>query len=156
MTKLTSFLARLPATRVLSTSEDAADEAAAFRELLRKEGLGGDDDGDELWWVKLALDIRSHLSWHVIQELGHVLNYLSPSERLPTVFMPTSSPPYMNGGPDEYLHWVIEATDEDVDPGSIAETLIGRLPKPIDDLAAWRRCENPPCEIPVRGTQREG
>src|SRR5690242_337331 len=68
------------------------------------------------------------------------VNYLSPSERLPTVFKPTSSPPYMNGGPDEFLHWVIESTDPDVDPGFVLEVLGERLPQPVDDLARWRRC----------------
>jgi hypothetical protein len=51
--------------------------------------------------VKFAIDIEHPLAWSVVQELGHVLNYVSLEERLPTVFMPVSPPPYMNGGPDE-------------------------------------------------------
>jgi len=33
--------------------------------------------------------------WHVVQELGHVLNDLSLEERLPTTFKPMSPPPYL-------------------------------------------------------------
>src|SRR5688500_17345460 len=60
------------------------------------------------WWVKFSLDISHRLTWNVVQELGHVLNYLSLNERLPTVFKPVSPPPYLNGGPAEFLSWVIE------------------------------------------------
>ncbi|SPE35761.1 hypothetical protein SBA3_2300022 [Candidatus Sulfopaludibacter sp. SbA3] len=52
----------------------------------------------EGWWVKFAIDISHRLAWNVVQELGHVLNYLSVNERLPTVFKPVSPPPYANGG----------------------------------------------------------
>ncbi|HKD60002.1 MAG TPA: hypothetical protein VKB47_06055 [Terracidiphilus sp.] len=59
-------------------------------------GYGLDDDG--YWWLKVSIDIDHPLAWNVVQELGHVLNYLSLNERLPTVFKPVSPPPYMNGG----------------------------------------------------------
>src|SRR5690242_18991419 len=72
-------------------------------------GTGRLDDGN--WWVKFALDIGHPLAWHVVQEFGCVLNYLSLDERLPTVFMPVSPPPYMNGGPEHFLSWVIESKD---------------------------------------------
>jgi len=55
------------------------------------------------WWVKFSIDITNPLAWNVVQELGHVLNYISIDARLPTVFMPISPPPYMNGGPEEFL-----------------------------------------------------
>ncbi len=150
MTRLVAFLSRLPATRVMSTSDDDAHEAAEMRAILAAEGIES-ADSHELWWAKLSLDIRSHLAWHVIQELGHVLNYVSLSDRLPTVFMPTSSPPALNGGPDEFLHWVIESTAPGVDAGAICDTLIERLPRQLEDLSLWRRCENEPCEVPRRG-----
>ncbi len=51
--------------------------------------------------------------------------------------MPVSPPPYMNGGPDEFLSWVIEAKDPDFRPGTCADWLEGRLPQPVDDEAAW-------------------
>ena len=72
-------------------------------------GTGSDDDGN--WWVKFSIDIQHRLAWNVVQELGFVLNYLSVNERLPTLFMPVSPPPYLNGGPNEYLSWVIESKD---------------------------------------------
>jgi hypothetical protein len=53
---------------------------------------------DGYWWVKFTIDIEHALAWRVVQELGHVLNYIALEERLPTVVMPVSPPPYMNGG----------------------------------------------------------
>jgi hypothetical protein len=90
-----------------------------------------------LWWVKFHIDVEHPLAWRVVQELGHVLNYLSLDSRLPTVFMPVSPPPYMNGGPREFLSWVIESKDPDFSPGTCAEWLQGRLPRPVDDADAW-------------------
>lgn len=89
------------------------------------------------WWVKFSIDIDHTLAWHVVQELGHVLNYLSLDDRLPTLFMPVSPPPYMNGGPDEFLSWVIECRDADFTPDTCAKWLEGRLPKPVDEESAW-------------------
>ena len=91
-----------------------------------------------LWWVKFTIDIEHPLAWNVVQELGHVLNYVSLEERLPTVFMPVSSPPYMNGGPRDFLSWVIECKDEGFKPETCAEWLTGRLPRPVDELEQWK------------------
>ena len=88
------------------------------------------------WWIKFAIDIDDPLAWQVVQELGHVLNYLSVEEPLPTVFKPVSPPPYMNGGPRDFLSWVIECPNE-MPPGTVAQWLEGRLPRPVDDLAQW-------------------
>ena len=98
-------------------------------------GKGYFENGN--WWVKFTVDIRHPLAWNVVQELGHVLNYMSLEERLPTVFMPVSPPPYMNGGPDEFLSWVIECGDLEFKPDSCAEWLEGRLPQPVEDVGAW-------------------
>lgn len=98
-------------------------------------GTGTDDAG--LWWAKLRIDIEHPLAWRVVQELAHVLNYVSLNERLPTVFMPVSSPPSMNGGPGDFLSWVIEAKTLDFSPAMCAEWLEGRLPRPVDDLHEW-------------------
>ncbi|MGN6374041.1 MAG: hypothetical protein ACTHMG_00640 [Sphingomonas sp.] len=87
---------------------------------------------DDLWWVKFAIQLDHSLTWPLIQELGHVLNYLSPSERLPTVFKPVSPPPYLNGGPQAYLSWVIECPLSDMDPATVAQWLDSRLPDPAD------------------------
>ena len=97
-------------------------------------GTGSDDD---TWWIKFSIDIEHPLAWNVVQEIGHVLNYLSVDERLPTTFKPVSPPPYMNGGPREYLSWVIECHDTSFRPGTIADWLEGRLPRPVDDLEQW-------------------
>lgn len=115
-TKLEEFLSRIPA-------------------IKRPIEAGQFDNG--CWWVKFTIDISHRLSWKVVQELGHVLNYLSLDERLPTVFMPVSPPPYLNGGPEEFLSWVIESRTDDFTPADAAEWLEGRLPRPVDNEAAW-------------------
>lgn len=98
-------------------------------------GSGSEDAG---WWVKFSIEIDHEFAWNVVQELGHVLNYLSLEERLPTKFMPVSPPPYLNGGPDEFLSWVIECDNLEFRPGTVAEWLEGRLPQPVDDPRQWR------------------
>jgi hypothetical protein len=125
-----------------------ADEFAALEAYLRRVpaigpanegclfGKGRFDNGN--WWIKFSIDIDHPLAWHTIQELGNVLNYLSVTERLPTVFMPVSPPSYLNGGPREFLSWVIESTVADFAPGTCMEWLEGRLPRPVDDLSQWR------------------
>ncbi len=72
-----------------------------------------------------------------MQEIGYVLNELSLSERLPTVFKPVSPPPYLNGGPRDYLCWLVECRDKAMKPGTVADWLEGRLPQPVDDVSAW-------------------
>ena len=91
------------------------------------------------WWVKFSIDITHHLAWQVIQELGYVLNYISVNERLPTVFVPVSPPPYMNGGPEDFLSWVIEAQDIEFTPSLCVEWLEGRLPRPVEDVEQWEQ-----------------
>jgi hypothetical protein len=97
-------------------------------------GSGLLDDGN--WWVKFAIDIDHPLAWSAVQEIGHVLNYLSLDERLPTVFMPVSPPPYLNGGP-EFLSWVIESRSLTFSPAGAAKWLLGRLPDPVEDPSNW-------------------
>jgi hypothetical protein len=89
------------------------------------------------WWLKFSIDIRHPLAWNVVQELGFVLNYLSIQERLPTTFKPISPPPYLNGGPGEYLSWTIGCPLDGIKPGTVADWLEGRLPRPVDDLSQW-------------------
>jgi hypothetical protein len=98
----------------------------------------GNGTEDGMWWVKFAIDIEHELAWRVVQELGHVLNYVSLDERLPTVFKPVSPPPYLNGGPRDFLSWVIECDRFEFSPEQCAQWLEGRLPRPVDDLATWR------------------
>jgi hypothetical protein len=98
-------------------------------------GTGTSDDGN--WWVKFAIDIDHKIAWKAVQELGFVLNYLSINERLPTVFMPVSPPPYLNGGPNEFLSWVIESRNPEFRPGTCKKWLESRLPLPVDDISRW-------------------
>jgi hypothetical protein len=92
---------------------------------------------EDLWWVKFKIDIDHPFAWHAVQELGNVINYLSINDRLPTIFYPVSPAPYLNGGPDEFLSWVIETTDKDFKPGTLKKWLESRLPDPVDDLSQW-------------------
>jgi len=115
--KLLAYLKRVPA---MSSSTSST---------------GKFDDGN--WWVKFSLDVTHPRAWQVVQEFACVLNYLSVTERLPTVFMPVSPAPYLNGGPEEFLSWVIESKDPSFKPGTVADWLEGRLPDPVDDPSQW-------------------
>ena len=117
---LLAFIERLPAIHL-----------PAGRKSI---GHGSFENGN--WWVKFTLNTDHDLAWRHVQELGHVLNYVSLDERLPTVFMPVSPPPYMNGGV-EFLSWVIESTDPSFTPDKCAEWLEGRLPRPVNDVEQW-------------------
>jgi hypothetical protein len=55
------------------------------------------------------------------------------------VFKPVSPPPYLNGGPHEFLSWVIESVDPSFTPDLAAQWLQGRLPEPVEDENAWLR-----------------
>ncbi len=101
----------------------------------------GQGDSDGIWWIKLRIDVYQPHAWNIVQELGWVLNELSISERLPTVFKPVSAPPYLNGGPADYLSWVIECHDIDCAPGSIMKCLEDRLPKPSNELTQWEELD---------------
>ena len=122
--------------RDFATLEDYLSRVPAVR---RPFGKGHSDDRS--WWLKFSIDICHPLAWNVVQELGHVLNYVSVEERLPTVFMPVSPPPYMNGGPREFLSWVIECRDAKFKPGTVAKWLEGRLPRPVEDESQWPKDE---------------
>src|SRR4051812_44622123 len=115
--RLLVFLEKLPAI-----------DLPAGRESI---GHGTFENGN--WWVKFSLDTKHDLAWRHVQELGFVLNYVSVNERLPTVFMPVSPAPYMNGGV-EFLSWVIESKDPSFSPDQCAEWLEGRLSPPRDPL----------------------
>jgi hypothetical protein len=99
-------------------------------------GKGRFPDGN--WWVKFGIDIDYPLAWNVVQEFGNVLNYLSITDRLPTVFKPVSPPSYLNGGPKQFLSWVIESENKDLSPSTCAQWLEGRLPRPVENIEAWK------------------
>ena len=112
------------------------DYLASVPSVKGKIGSGVFDEGG--WWVKFGIDIDHPLAWHAVQELSHVLNYMSLNERLPTSFHPVSPPPYMNGGPRDFLSWVIECKDKEFRPGTCMKWLEGRLPRPVSDLSQWK------------------
>lgn len=97
----------------------------------------GNNEGG--WYIKMSLDLDAKIVWNVIQELSFVLNNLSMTEKLSVVFKPVSPPPYLHGGPDLFLSWVIEPVSRDVDPELIADALVQYLPKPINEEQAWTR-----------------
>jgi hypothetical protein len=47
----------------------------------------------------------------------------------------------MNGGPRDFLSWVIETKDKNFKPKTLKEWLEGRLPQPVDDLKQWKMDE---------------
>lgn len=94
-----------------------------------------------MWFIQFTIDIHHKLAWNVIQELACVVNYLSEQERLPAVFYPVSPAPYLNGGPAEYLSWIIETKNPEFTPEILTKWLEGRLPQPPDDEDAWNNEE---------------
>ncbi|MBL9017390.1 MAG: hypothetical protein JNL83_24595 [Myxococcales bacterium] len=127
--------------RILIRSRSKYMDFSALLEVLKQlpamiDGIGSGTEHD-MWWVKFRLNTSDAMAWRTIQELGHILNYLSVNDRLSTVFKPVSPPPYMNGGPATYLSWVIEGKTKELSPEKCAEWLRARLPNPIDDLSQW-------------------
>ncbi len=96
-------------------------------------------DGKTAWWFKFQINVDHPLAWQTVQELGHVLNYISKNERLPTQFLPVSPPPYMNGEAKQFLSWVIQCNHADFPPDtSSVDWLEARLPQPVDDADKWK------------------
>lgn len=119
--KLIDFLVRIPSVEINDTPS---------------QGIGTGEEADGGWWVKFSIDIDHELAWHTVQEIGSVLNSLSLEEGMAAVFKPVSPPPYLNGGPEEFLSWVIEGAPE-LPPGTVAGMLEERLPQPVEDEDAW-------------------
>jgi len=118
--------------RVFNSLTEYLEKVPAIKKPI---ATGSDEKG--FWWIKFQIDIESEYAWNVVQELGCVVNYISINERLPTVFYPVSPAPYLNGGPNEFLSWVIETKDKEFRPGTLKKWLEGRLPNPVDDLEQW-------------------
>ena len=95
-------------------------------------------DGQHAWWFKFNIDVAHPLAWQTVQELGHVLNYLSTNERLPTQFFPVSPPPYMNGEAKDFLAWVIQCNHAEFSPDVVCDWLEARLPTPVEDESQWK------------------
>jgi hypothetical protein len=122
----------MPAERDFTSLRAFLGRVPAIEESIE---TGTGDDG--LWWATITIDIDDPLAWNVVQELASVLNYVAADERLPTVFKPVSPPPYLNGGPRDFLSWVIESTDPAFKPDKCREWLESRLPNPVDDPSQW-------------------
>ena len=102
-----------------------------------KSSIATGEYEEGLWWIKFQIDIKNKFAWSVVQEFGCVVNYISFDEKLPTIFYPVSPAPYMNGGPKDFLSWIIETKDKEFKPDDMKEWLEGRLPNPLDDLEQW-------------------
>jgi hypothetical protein len=53
------------------------------------------------------------------------------------MFYPVSAPPYMNGGPEEFLYWIIDSKEPGFSPDKTKQWLEARLPDPVDSLEEW-------------------
>lgn len=100
-------------------------------------GIGRGNSANRDWWVKFGIRIDDPLAWRLVQEFAFVINSISIKETLPATFKPVSPPPYLNGGPRDYLSWVIEC-HRDIEPKRLAEILAGYLPDPVDDRKQWQ------------------
>jgi hypothetical protein len=101
------------------------------------ESIQSGEYDEGMWFIQFKININHKLAWNIIQELACVVNYLSVNERLPTVFYPVSPAPYLNGGPADYLSWIIEPKDRELTPEILMKWLEGRLPQPVNDEEAW-------------------
>ena len=99
--------------------------------------ISAEMEEEDRWFVKFQIDIHHNLAWRVVQELANVINLLSNDERLPTIFYPVSPPPYINGGPEDCLSWVIQCGDGEFKPSDLVEWLEERLPNPVSDEYNW-------------------
>src|SRR5206468_3966562 len=71
---LLAFLGRMPAIRPIEPDV----------------GPASNDEG--AWLVKFQIDISHSAAWTTIMDLGYVANWISVTERLPTMFKPVSVP----------------------------------------------------------------
>jgi hypothetical protein len=100
-------------------------------------GSSEGDDEDGWWWVKFQIEVAHPCAWLVVQQFAHVVNDLSINTRLPAVFYPVSPPVLANGGPAEFLSWVIEVTNPPFDPNEIIRHATPYFPKDIADPEEW-------------------
>lgn len=90
------------------------------------------ETGAGSWRVGFVIDVFHDLSWETVQEMAHALN----GQASGATFKPMSPAPDQNGGPDEFLSWVIEA-GEALSPDTLADHLKATLPSPVEDERAW-------------------
>jgi hypothetical protein len=125
-------------------SDDEADKpensviVGQYIELLPGvEWVSSKQEDNGFWWVKFHLDITHPTAWHIIQSLGYVFNSLSLNDPLPVVFFPNSSPPDMNGGPNDCLYWVLEPRNNNVKSEEILKALRTNLLFDVEKTDEW-------------------
>jgi hypothetical protein len=101
------------------------------------EWVSSQQDESGFWWVKFHLDMNASASLIIIQALAYIFNGLSLNDPLPTVFFPSSSPPDMNGGPNQNLHWVIEPVGKDVSVSEIFTAIDSTLLIDVTSVEDW-------------------
>ena len=112
--RLVEFLSLIPAVE--------ADDTPARGMEAEASGAG--------WRVGFVIDVFHDLSWETVQELAHALNGSGVAS-----FKPVSPAPDQNGGPDEFLSWVIEGGARS--PDEVADHLRATLPSPVESERAW-------------------
>ena len=103
------------------------------------EVLGGKRVEGDWWWVKFRIDPASRLSWYVVMELGHILNYFALNDPLPTVFKPVAPPPQGNDAGLDDCAWVIECFKPEFSPIECATVLRQFGPSPASSVSAWEQ-----------------
>jgi hypothetical protein len=122
------------------TSEEDNNKLSVGKLIARfphVEWVSSRQEENGFWWVKFHLDLSKPTSSIIIQALAHILNGMSLNDPLPTRFFPSSSPPYLNGGPKEHLHWVIEPFSQKVMVSEIYTALDSTLLFDTASEAEW-------------------
>ncbi|WP_340201502.1 hypothetical protein [Ascidiimonas sp. W6] len=102
-----------------------------------RSSIGKGSNKEGYWWVKFEIDLGHKYAWNVVQELAHIMNYPSTNEKPPILFYPSSPAPYLNGGPEAYLFWVIESKEISFKPEILKKLLEEKMPNPVDNLNQW-------------------
>jgi hypothetical protein len=135
---LGSILRQQPKKRPLM--DDLQDDVLVLARFLHSipgvEFWSGKSD-TQGWWVKFGIDPSSGISWHIVLELGHILNSFALRDPLPTVFKPVAPPPQGNNAALEDLAWVIECRKTNFSPIECATVLRQWGPSPASDRKAW-------------------
>ncbi len=120
-----------------STSSNELSIGQFISKFPSVEWVSSKQHDDGFWWVKFHLNMENPVSIVIVQALAHILNAKSLNDPLPTRFFPTSSPPYMNGGPKVHLHWVIEPFTHDVTVSDIFAAIDSTLLFDIESEVEW-------------------
>jgi hypothetical protein len=100
------------------------------------------DEMEDLWSCHIRMDLTHEIVWHLIQGIAFVINDTSITGKLPATFYPTSPPPYLNGGPYNYLHWIIRSESPEFIPDYCCEWFINRFPNNPEFNESWLALDN--------------